>query len=170
MGVELVEGRDLLVDNGFVYMRTTAGLRRVDVIYRRVDDDFLDPLCFRPDSALGVPGLMNAYRVGNVALANAVGTGVADDKAIYPFVPDMIKFYLGQEAILPNVPTYICARDADRKYVLENLDEAGREKHQRIRRIRHADGAPGDARKSGRIRRKRSRPIRGISSPSRWLN
>jgi uncharacterized circularly permuted ATP-grasp superfamily protein len=123
MGVELVEGRDLLVENGFVYMRSTAGLRRVDVIYRRVDDDFLDPLCFRPDSYLGVPGLMNAYRLGNVALANAVGTGVADDKAIYPFVPDMIKFYLGQEAILPNVPTYICARPADLKYTLEHLDE-----------------------------------------------
>jgi uncharacterized circularly permuted ATP-grasp superfamily protein len=123
MGVELVEGRDLLVDKGFLYMRTTAGLRRVDVLYRRVDDDFLDPLCFRPDSALGVPGLMNAYRVGNLALANAVGTGVADDKAIYPFVPEMIKFYMGQEAILPNVPTYICARDSDRKYVLEHLDQ-----------------------------------------------
>jgi uncharacterized circularly permuted ATP-grasp superfamily protein len=123
MGVELVEGRDLLVENGFVYMRSTAGLRRVDVIYRRVDDDFLDPLCFRPDSCLGVAGLMNAYRLGNVALANSVGTGVADDKAIYPFVPDMIKFYLGQEPVLPNVPTYICARDSDRKYVLENLDK-----------------------------------------------
>ncbi|HLL87751.1 MAG TPA: circularly permuted type 2 ATP-grasp protein [Tepidisphaeraceae bacterium] len=123
MGVELVEGRDLIVENGFVYMRTTAGLRRVDVIYRRLDDDFLDPLCFRPDSALGVAGLMNAYRIGNVALANAVGTGVADDKAIYPFVPDMIRFYLNQDAILPNVPTYICARDADLKYTLENLDK-----------------------------------------------
>ena len=123
MGVELVEGRDLLVENGFVYMRSTAGLRRVDVIYRRVDDDFLDPLCFRSDSCLGVAGLMNAYRLGNVALANSVGTGVADDKAIYPFVPDMIKFYLGQEAILPNVPTYICARDSDKTYVLENLDK-----------------------------------------------
>ena len=123
MGVELVEGRDLVVDKGFLYMRTTAGMRRVDVLYRRVDDDFLDPLCFRPDSVLGVPGLMNAYRVGNLARANAVGTGVADDKAIYPFVPDMIKFYMGQEAILPNVPTYICARDSDRKYVLEHLDE-----------------------------------------------
>jgi uncharacterized circularly permuted ATP-grasp superfamily protein len=123
MGVELVEGRDLLVDKGFLYMRTTAGLRRVDVLYRRVDDDFLDPLCFRPDSALGVPGLMNAYRCGNLALVNAVGTGVADDKAIYPYVPDMIKFYLGQEAILPNVPTYICAKADDCKYVLENLDK-----------------------------------------------
>ncbi len=123
MGVALVEGRDLIVDNGFVYMRTTGGLQRVDVIYRRLDDDFLDPLCFRPDSALGVAGLMNAYRCGNVALANAVGPGVADDKAVYPFVPDMIKFYLGEEAILPNVPTYVCARDSDRKYVLEHLHE-----------------------------------------------
>ena len=123
MGVALVEGPDLVVENGFVYMRTTAGLRRVDVIYRRVDDDFLDPLCFRPDSVLGVAGLMNAYRTGNVALVNAVGTGVADDKAIYPFVPDMIKFYLAQDPILPNVPTYICAREQDRKFVLENLDK-----------------------------------------------
>jgi len=123
MGIELVEGRDLVVDKGFLYMRTTAGLRRIDVLYRRVDDDFLDPLCFRPDSVLGVPGLMNAYRVGNLALVNAVGTGVADDKAIYPFVPDMIKFYLNQDPILPNVPTYICARQSDRKYVLEHLDQ-----------------------------------------------
>lgn len=123
MGIDLVEGQDLVVDNGFVYMRTTAGLKRVDVIYRRLDDDFLDPLCFRKDSALGIAGLMNAYRVGNVALVNAVGTGVADDKAIYPFVPDMIKFYLGQDPILYNVPTYVCARENDRKYVLENLDK-----------------------------------------------
>jgi uncharacterized circularly permuted ATP-grasp superfamily protein len=122
MGVELVEGRDLLVDNSFVYMRTTSGLRRIDVLYRRVDDDFLDPLAFRPDSMLGVAGLINAYRVGNVTLVNAVGTGVCDDKAIYPYVPDMIKYYLGQDAILDNVPTYICARESDRKYVLENLD------------------------------------------------
>ena len=123
MGVELVEGRDLLVENNFVYMRTTSGLRRVDVIYRRIDDDYLDPLQFHPDSALGVPGLMNAYRLGNVALVNAPGTGVADDKAIYPYVPDMIRFYLKQEPILNNVPTYICQRDDDRKYVLENLDK-----------------------------------------------
>lgn len=123
MGVELVEGRDLVVDNNIVYMRTTAGLRKVDVIYRRIDDDFVDPLCFRPDSALGVPGLMNAYRCGNVALANAPGTGVADDKAIYPYVPDMIRFYLKQEPILHNVPTYICSREQDRKYVLEHLHE-----------------------------------------------
>ena len=123
MGVELVEGRDLVVENSFLYMRTTSGLRRVDVVYRRVDDDFLDPLCFRPDSVLGVAGIMNVFRLGNVALVNAPGTGVADDKAIYPFVPDMIKFYLGQDAILPNVPTYICARESDKKYVLENLDK-----------------------------------------------
>jgi len=123
MGVELVEGRDLIVENAFVYMRTTSGLRRIDVLYRRVDDDFLDPLAFRPDSMLGVAGLMNAYRIGNVTLVNAVGTGVCDDKAIYPYVPDMIKYYLGQDAILANVPTYICARPDDRKYTLENLNK-----------------------------------------------
>ena len=123
MGVELVEGSDLVVDNNFVYMRTIGGLRRVDVLYRRIDDDFLDPLSFRPDSALGVAGLMNAYRLGNVALVNTPGTGVADDKSIYPFVPDMIKYYMAQEPLLKNVPTYICARESDRKYVLENLDK-----------------------------------------------
>ena len=123
MGVQLVEGRDLLVDGNFVYMRTTAGLRRVDVIYRRIDDDFLDPLAFRPDSMLGVAGIMNAYRLGNVSLANAPGGGIADDKSVYPFVPDMIRFYLKQEPILPNVPTYICAREDDYKYTMENLDK-----------------------------------------------
>ncbi|HZZ43329.1 MAG TPA: circularly permuted type 2 ATP-grasp protein [Tepidisphaeraceae bacterium] len=123
MGVTLVEGRDLVVENSFVYMRTTAGLRRIDVIYRRVDDDFLDPLAFRSDSILGVAGLMNVYRCGNVALVNAVGTGVADDKAIYPYVPEMIRFYLNEEPVLDNVPTYICARDDDRQYVLENLHQ-----------------------------------------------
>src|SRR5580700_10893533 len=104
MGVELVEGRDLFFDGGQIHMRTTRGPMRVDVIYRRIDDDFLDPLTFRPDSCLGVPGLINAYRAGNVALSNAVGTGIADDKVIYAFVPEMIKYYLGQDAILPNVP------------------------------------------------------------------
>jgi uncharacterized circularly permuted ATP-grasp superfamily protein len=123
MGVELVEGRDLIVQDNCVYMRTVAGPRKVDVIYRRVDDDFLDPLAFRHDSALGVAGLMNAYRCGNVSLANAVGTGVADDKAIYPFVPDMIRFYLKQDPILDNVPTYICSREQDRNFVLERLGE-----------------------------------------------
>jgi uncharacterized circularly permuted ATP-grasp superfamily protein len=121
MGVQLVEGSDLVVDNGDVFMRTTKGFERVDVIYRRIDDDFLDPEAFRPDSLLGVTGLMAAYRSGRVALANAPGNGVADDKVIYAYVPDMIRYYEGEEPILPNVPTYLCWRDADRKYVLENL-------------------------------------------------
>jgi uncharacterized circularly permuted ATP-grasp superfamily protein len=123
MGVTLVEGRDLVVRDGVVCMRTTQGLRRVDVIYRRVDDDFLDPVAFRPDSVLGCPGLFAAYRSGAVALANAPGTGVADDKAIYPFVPDMIRYYLSEEPILPNVPTYIASRPDDRKYILEHIHE-----------------------------------------------
>jgi len=123
MGIELVEGRDLLVHNNIVYMRTTAGLRRVDVIYRRVDDDFLDPLCFRPDSILGVPGLFHAYRAGNVTLANAIGTGVADDKAVYAYVPEIIKYYLNEDAVLPNVPTYLMANETHRKQVLGNLDQ-----------------------------------------------
>lgn len=121
MGIQLVEGRDLVVDKGFVYMRTTDGFEKVDVIYRRIDDDFLDPDVFRKDSMLGVAGLMDAYRRGNVALANAPGGGVADDKVIYAFVPDAIKYYLGEEPILPNVPTYLCIRDEERKYVLANL-------------------------------------------------
>jgi uncharacterized circularly permuted ATP-grasp superfamily protein len=123
MGVELVEGRDLVVDDGFVLMRTTKGFEQVDVIYRRLDDDFLDPDCFRPDSMLGVPGLMEAYKAGNVALANAPGTGVADDKVVYAYVPRIVKYYLGEEIILPNVPTYICAEEKDLNYVLENLDK-----------------------------------------------
>jgi len=123
MGIELVEGRDLLVHDSIVYMRTTAGLRRVDVIYRRVDDDFLDPLAFRSDSALGVAGLLNAYRAGNVALANAIGSGVADDKAVYAYVPRIIRYYLGEEPILPNVETYLLSEEEDRRYVLEHLDE-----------------------------------------------
>lgn len=123
MGVELVEGRDLVVHDNLVYMRTTAGLRRVDVIYRRVDDDFLDPLVFRTDSQLGVAGLVNAYRAGNVALANAIGTGIADDKALYAFVPAIIRYYLDEEPILPNVETYLLSDSSQRKYVLEHLDE-----------------------------------------------
>jgi uncharacterized circularly permuted ATP-grasp superfamily protein len=122
MGVELVEGRDLVVKDGFVYMRTTDGLQRVDVIYRRIDDDFLDPKVFREDSALGVPGLIDVYRRGHVALANAPGTGIADDKVIYAFVPDMIRYYLNEQAILPNVPTYVCQREEDRKFVLAHMD------------------------------------------------
>ena len=123
MGIEIVEGRDLIVLNGFVFMRTTKGLVQVDVIYRRLDDDFLDPRVFRKDSMLGVPGLMEAYLNGNVALANAVGTGVADDKVTYAYVPDMIKYYLDQDPILESVPTYLAWRDDDRKYILDNLEK-----------------------------------------------
>ncbi len=123
MGVELVEGQDLVVKDDFVYMRTTEGFQQVDVIYRRIDDDFMDPKEFRKDSMLGVPGLMQAYRKGRVALANAPGTGIADDKVIYAYVPDMIRYYLNEEPVLPNVPTYICDREDDRKYVLEHLHE-----------------------------------------------
>src|SRR4030088_2551873 len=119
MGIELVEGRDLLVHDNVVYMRTTAGLKRVDVIYRRVDDDFIDPLAFRRDSGLGVPGLFNAYRAGSVVLANAVGTGVADDKAIYAYVPAIIRYYLGEDPILANVQTYLLSDPSQRNYVLE---------------------------------------------------
>jgi uncharacterized circularly permuted ATP-grasp superfamily protein len=123
MGIELVEGRDLLVDQNRVYMRTTRGLERVDVIYRRIDDDFLDPLTFRADSTLGVPGLVNAYRAGQVALANAIGTGIADDKGVYPFVPEMIRYYLKQDPILPNVETYRPLVPSHLSHVLANLDK-----------------------------------------------
>jgi uncharacterized circularly permuted ATP-grasp superfamily protein len=123
MGIELVLGQDLFVHDERVFLKTTQGPQQVDVIYRRLDDDFLDPNAFRPDSVLGVPDLMKAYRAGNVTLANAVGTGVADDKAVYPFVEDMVRFYLSEEPILHNVPTYICARPNDKAYVLEHLDE-----------------------------------------------
>lgn len=123
LGVELVEGRDLFVKSGIVYMRTTQGPKRVDVIYRRIDDDFLDPLAFRPDSALGVAGLMSAYQAGNVTLANAVGTGIADDKAIYSYMPDVVKFYLGEEPILKNVPTWRCREPEHLAYVLDHLEE-----------------------------------------------
>jgi uncharacterized circularly permuted ATP-grasp superfamily protein len=123
MGVELVEGRDLFVKDEAVFMRTTQGPQRVDVIYRRLDDDFLDPLAFRKDSMLGVPGLLSAYRAGNVTLANAIGTGVADDKSIYPYVPDMVRFYLGEESLLNNVPTYMLRKPDDLKYTLEHLAE-----------------------------------------------
>ena len=123
MGVELVEGQDLFVKDNFVYMRTTRGPKRVDVIYRRVDDDFLDPLAFKPKSTLGCAGLLNVYRAGNVSLCNAIGTGVADDKSIYPYVPKMIEFYLGEKPILKNVPTYMCRNDEDLKYTLANLKD-----------------------------------------------
>jgi uncharacterized circularly permuted ATP-grasp superfamily protein len=123
MGIEIVEGRDLVVRDGRVSMRTTKGLQPVHVIYRRIDDDFLDPTVFRRDSVLGVPGLVNAYRNGNVSLANSIGTGVADDKVMYYFVPRMIKYYLDQEPLIDNVPTYLASEDADRAYILEHLNE-----------------------------------------------
>ena len=123
MGVELVEGMDLFVKDGFVHMRTTSGPQRLDVIYRRVDDAFLDPLAFRQDSLLGVPGLLSVYRAGNVALANALGTGVADDKSTYPYVPEMIRFYLGEEPLLQNVPTWLCKRSQDLELVLDRLPD-----------------------------------------------
>jgi uncharacterized circularly permuted ATP-grasp superfamily protein len=123
MGVELVEGRDLVVVDGYLQMRTTKGLKRVDVIYRRVDDIFIDPLTFRPDSLLGIPGLMDVYRAGRVGIANALGTGVADDKVIYAYVPQMIRYYLGEDPILENVPTYLCWEPEQQSHVLSNLDK-----------------------------------------------
>ncbi|HBS81260.1 MAG TPA: hypothetical protein DD989_21805, partial [Pseudomonas sp.] len=123
MGVELVEGADMFVRDECLYMRTTSGARKVDVIYRRLDDAYMDPLAFNPDSSLGVPGLLSAYRAGNLVLANAIGTGVADDKSVYPFVPDMIRFYLDEEPILANVPTWQCRKPADLSHVLANLKD-----------------------------------------------
>jgi uncharacterized circularly permuted ATP-grasp superfamily protein len=123
MGVELVEGQDLIVRDHFVYTRTTKGPKRVDVIYRRVDDDFLDPLAFRPDSTLGCAGLLDVYRRGNITLCNAIGTGIADDKSIYPYVPKMVEFYLGEKPILNNVPTYLCREAGDLQYVLDHMSE-----------------------------------------------
>jgi uncharacterized circularly permuted ATP-grasp superfamily protein len=123
MGIEIVEGRDLIAREGRIFMRTTKGLQPVDVIYRRINDDFLDPKVFRKDSGLGVAGLVEAYRKGNVSLANSIGTGIADDKVIYHFVPEMIRYYLDQDAILPNVETYLASNENDRGFILENLDK-----------------------------------------------
>lgn len=123
MGVELVEGQDLFVKDDYVFMRTTQGPRKIDVIYRRVDDDFLDPEVFRSDSTLGPPGLLRAYRAGNVAICNAMGTGVADDKSIYPYVPDMIRFYLSEEPLIANVPTFQCRKPDELSYVIQNMAE-----------------------------------------------
>src|SRR5204862_1265877 len=123
MGVEMAEGGDLVVKEGFVWMRTTAGPQRVHMIYRRIDDAYLDPLAFRSDSVIGVPGLLSVYRSGNVALAAAIGTGVADDKSTYPYVPDMIRFYLSEEPILPNVQTWQCKRSEDLELVMDRLAE-----------------------------------------------
>jgi uncharacterized circularly permuted ATP-grasp superfamily protein len=123
MGVELAEGRDMVVKDNIVYLKTTQGLKRVDVVYRRVDDDYLDPLCFKPDSTLGVSGILNSWRAGNVAIVNAPGSGIADDKAIYPFVPEIIRYYLGEPPLLQNVPTYLMTRSEDRERVLEQIDQ-----------------------------------------------
>ncbi len=150
LGVELVEGRDLVAKDDVVYMRTTEGLKRVDVIYRRIDDDFLDPLVFRPDSALGVPGLMAAYQAGNVTLANAVGTGIADDKAVYSYMPQIVKFYLGEEPLLKNVPTWRCRESEHLDLRARPPRRAGGEGGARLRRLRHADrteGRQGDDRR-----------------------
>jgi uncharacterized circularly permuted ATP-grasp superfamily protein len=123
MGVDLVEGRDLVVSDGFAYMRTTSGFERIDVLYRRIDDDFLDPLAFRDDSVLGVPGLMEVYQNGRIALANAPGNGIADDKVVYAYVPDIIRYYLGEEPIIDNVPTFVCWDDKQRRHVLDHLEQ-----------------------------------------------
>ena len=187
MGVELVEPGDLVVRDAVCYMRTTAGLQRVHTIYRRLDDDFIDPLEFRPDSVLGVPGLVRAYRAGTVAIANAIGTGVADDKAIYYYVPEMIRFYLGEEPILENVPTYLLSDEKSRREVLRRLRRAGRQAdlgvgrqgrlHRPARQRRRARGAgaadrerpeplhrPGAGPPLDRADRDRRRPAR---SPAR---
>jgi uncharacterized circularly permuted ATP-grasp superfamily protein len=122
MGIPLVEGRDLFVDNNFLYMKTVYGAKKIDVLYRRIDDDFLDPFSYRPDSLLGIPGILSAYRAGNVNILNAPGTGVADDKAVYAYIPDIIKYYLNEEPILKNVTTYRCEKDDEFKYVWDNME------------------------------------------------
>ncbi len=166
MGIELVEGQDLFVDDGDVFMRTTRGPKRVHVIYRRIDDDFLDPLTFRPDSTLGVPGLMAACRLGRVTVCNAIGGGIADDKAIYAYMPEIIRFYLGQEPILKNVPTYTLRRKEDLDYTLAHLAEL-------VVKEVHGSGdtacwsAPPRARRRSRPSAPRSSPRRRASSPSR---
>ena len=167
MGVELVEGRDLVFDDGQIFMRTTAGLQRVDVIYRRVDDDFLDPLTFRRDSLLGVAGLIGAYRAGNVGLANALGTGVADDKGIYPFVPDIIRYYLSEEPILDNVETFRPTDPRPPPAHPGQPRQAGRQGRRRLGRLRHADRPGFDGASNATNSRARSRPTRAATSPSR---
>ena len=150
LGVELVEGGDLVVlDDDCVYARTIDGLEQVDVIYRRVDDLFLDPEVFRPDSLLGVPGLMRAWKAGRVALVNAPGAGIADDKKVYSYVPDIIRFYLDEEPILWTIPTYRCSDPESRAHVLANLERAGGQAGQRVRRLRRPGGLPGHRRRAG---------------------
>jgi uncharacterized circularly permuted ATP-grasp superfamily protein len=169
MGIEIVEGSDLLVRDGCVYMRTTRGPQRVHVIYRRIDDDFLDPSVFRRDSVLGVTGLVNAYRLGNVSLANSIGTGVADDKVIYYFVPKMIKYYLDQDPILPNVPTYLAQEEKDRQYIIENA-------HNLVIKSANESGGygmligPQPRRPRCKVLWKKSKPNRATSSPNNRSN
>ena len=167
MGVELVEGHDLRVVDGHVAMRTTEGYKQIDVLYRRVDDAFLDPLTFNPDSALGVPGIMDVYRAGNITIANAPGTGIADDKAIYSYMPEIIEFYTGRKAILDNIRTWRCSEPDSLKYVLEHLARAGRQGSPRLRRLRHA-GRPDRLEEGTRGLRQEARGAgRPTTSPSR---
>ena len=167
LGIELVEASDLFVKDDVVFMRTTEGPMRVDVIYRRIDDDFLDPLVFRPDSILGVPGIMGAYQTGNVTLTNAVGTGVADDKAVYSYMPDIVRFFTGEEPILKNVPTWRCREKDSLSYVLDNLGRARRQGSERLGRLRHARRTARDEARDRRIRAASCGIRRKGSSPSR---
>ena len=167
MGIELVEGRDLVVHDNIVYMRTTKGLQRVDVIYRRVDDDFLDPLAFRVDSALGSPGLFSAYRAGNVTLANALGTGVADDKAIYAYVPRIIRYYLDQDPILANVETMLMTEDDAPEPRVRSACGVRREGGGGVGRLRHADRPAQHASRNARRCERGSWPTRATTSRSR---
>ena len=167
MGVELVEGRDLECRRGKVFMRTTAGLQRVDVIYRRIDDDFIDPVHFRSDSMLGVPGLVNAVRTGGVALANAIGNGVADDKLIYTYVPDLIRYYLREEPIIANVDTWRLEEDAAREEVLRSAGRAGGQAGRRLGRQGHRDRSAGDRRGARRAAQAGAGRSARAGSPSR---
>ena len=170
MGIDLVEGRDLVTHDNIVYMRTTDGLKRVDVIYRRVDDDFSDPLVFRADSSLGCAGLFNAYRAGNVTVTNAFGTGLADDKAVYAYVPRMIRYYLDEDPILPNVETYLLSEDKRAPARAGQPGQAGGKGGGRERRLRNADRPALHGARSARSSPARSRPIRATTLPSpRWI-
>ena len=172
MGVELVEGQDLFVEDGYLYMRTTQGRERLDVLYRRIDDAYLDPLTFNPHSSLGVPGLMDLYRAGRVTIVNAPGVGIADDKAVYAYVPEIIQFYTGQRPILQNVPTWRCSDPKELSYVLEHLAGTGREGGARLRRLRHAGRPDGVAGARSRLSAKSSkrRPANYIAQPTLALS
>ena len=166
IGAELVEGSDLVVRNRMVFMRTTQGLEQVDVIYRRIDDDFLDPDVFRSDSLLGCPGIVEAARAGNVTLANAPGTGVADDKSVYVYVPEFIRYYLGQEPILKNVETFLCRRPEDLEYTLDNLAELVVKRVGEVRWLRHDNRPPRHQGGAGRLRSTGSRQPRRLYCPA----